>query len=77
MKKIQIEENEHVGAVVPYVSDHGYKLVNVFILNWSQNTFRNVCLSADELDEDSKTLFNSAMVLNIEFRNTIQFTRNR
>ena len=75
MKKIELKEGECIGACVPYVSDHGYRLVDVFILTWPKLSFRCETVSEDDLGDGSKALFKSAACLNIEFQNTIQFCR--
>jgi hypothetical protein len=75
MKPIKLNDDERVGACVPYVTDHGYALIDVFILHWPSNKFRCVTIRTDDCDDDTKTLFKAAACLSKEFLNTILFSR--
>ena len=71
MKPIKLNDGERIAAVVPYVSDHGYALIDVFVVNWATNKFRCETISKDDCDDDTKTLFKSAVCVNSEFKNTL------
>jgi hypothetical protein len=75
--KVELLENEQLLALVPSVSDHGYKRIDVFVGNWATRSFRCVTLGEEEMDDDTLALFKSACCLSNEFRNTISFERKK
>jgi len=69
--RVELLDNEQLLAIVPSVSDHGYKLIDVFVGSWATGSFRCVTLGEEEMDDDTLALFTSACCLSSEFRNTL------